>query len=219
MCGGKIGWNRGGGMDKQSYPQGASICQSMHMWTEFFVCDFKGGRMRGSPLWHWPPLSFMFHIWHDYKNRAKIHRHTNPHLTKNLATALSPFQWLDSPRSLDGLRDTVTVSRDPRRQPWDKALIITLCTPRWKAGGGVTLWWGERSGREAIDLRLIVEMEEYPHLPQWPLIRTGYNTHTKNAYTHTYTQLSMLLRRTVLSSVITLLPLWHGEIGAIWTPL
>lgn len=135
MCGGKIGWNRGGGMDKQSYPQGASICQSMHMWTEFFVCDFKGGRMRGSPLWHWPPLSFMFHIWHDYKNRAKIHRHTNPHLTKNLATALSPFQWLDSPRSLDGLRDTVTVSRDPRRQPWDKALIITLCTPRWKAGG------------------------------------------------------------------------------------
>lgn len=35
----------------------------------------------------------------------------------------------------------------------------------------------------------------------------------------THTGVRKLLRWAVLSPVITLLPLWHGEIGAIWTPL
>lgn len=124
-------------MDKHSYPQGGSICQCVGECARVnsvFVCDFKGGRMRGSPLWHWPPLSFMFHIWHDYKHTHKC-TDTHPRVTKNPATALSACQWLDSPRSLDGLRDTVTVSQNPHRQPWDKKLIITLRTLRWMAGG------------------------------------------------------------------------------------
>lgn len=63
---------------------------------------------------------------------------------------------------------------------------------------------------------LIVEMEKY--LPRWPLSQTVCNAHThKNTYTRT--QQRKLLRRAVLSPAITLLPLWHGEIGAIWTPL
>lgn len=80
------------------------------------------------------------HLCHScfiYDMITNIHKCTNthPHITKSLATALSACEWLDSPRGLDGLRDTVTVSQDPRRQPWDKKLIITPRTPRWMAGG------------------------------------------------------------------------------------
>lgn len=42
MCGGKIGWNRGEGMDKHSYPP--FICQCVG-WcarvNSVFMCDFK----------------------------------------------------------------------------------------------------------------------------------------------------------------------------------
>lgn len=205
-------------MHKHSYPQGASICQCIgecaHV-KSVFVYEFKGGRMRGSPMWHRPPLSFMFHIWHDYKHTQKC-TDTHPRITKNLATALSACQWLDSPRSLEGLRDTVTVSQDPCRQPWDEKPIITLFCPRWMAGGHTMMRWKEwkRGNRPEAYFGDGAISTSAP-----VTTKTGWEEHNYKKCTHTRTQPGKLPRWAVLSPGITLLPLWHGEIGAIWTLL
>lgn len=39
----------------------ASALESVHVQCICLCVISKDGRMRGSPLWHWPPLSFMFH--------------------------------------------------------------------------------------------------------------------------------------------------------------
>ena len=163
---------------KDCYPQDASSVQPV-----VFVCNFKKAEeWEGSPLWHRPPLSFMFHIYriantHTHTNSTDTHRR----ITKNLATALSVCQRLDSPRSLDGLRDTVTLSQDPCRQPWDKKLIIALHTPRWVAGGGVTLWWGGKECRRGNRL------EAHRGAGAISTSATAASqTYTKKMYTHAH---------------------------------
>lgn len=136
-------------------------------------------------MWHRPPLSFMFHIWHDYKHTQKC-TDTHPHITKNLATALSACQWLDSPRSLEGLRDTVTVSQDPCRQPWDEKPIITLFCPRWMAGGHTMMRWKEwkRGNRPEAYFGDGTISTSAP-----VTTKTGWEEHNyKNVHTHAHSQ-------------------------------
>lgn len=139
MCSGKIGWNRGEGMDKHSYPQCASICQCVGLcvcvngvWLWFL----RWKNERASPVTLATSIIHVSYMtWLQTHTKAHKCKDAHPHVTKSSATALSACQWLGSPRSQDGLRDTVTVSQDPRRQPWDKKLIIAPRTPRWMAGG------------------------------------------------------------------------------------
>lgn len=86
--------------------------------------------------------------------------------------------------------------------------LLTL-PGEWQGGGGGghAVMRRKEWRREAIDPRPIVEMEQYPHLPQWPRRQAEYNTHTHaQMYTHA-TQPRKLLSRAVLSPAITLLPL------------
>lgn len=102
MCSGKIVQRGGKGMDKHSYPPGASICQCVGQcacMNSVFMCNFKAGRMKGgSPVTLSTsviPVSYMQWV------QTAAHRCTDPqpHATKSPATALSACQQLHSPRS------------------------------------------------------------------------------------------------------------------------
>lgn len=162
-------------LDKHFYPQGAyTNC--------VFVCDFKTGRMRKFPLWHWPPLLFMFHIVYMtlLQTQTQAHKCTDAHshVTKSLAAALSTCRWLpQNPGWVAWHRHSIPESLQAAlTQAAHHCSLHSQVKGRWSC-------YDEKEGVE--DPRPIVEVEKYPpHLLQWPLRPTGYNTH-KNASTCT----------------------------------
>lgn len=93
----------------------------------------------------------------SYMTWLKTHtnRHT-PTCNKEPGHCFVCMSVADSPRSLDGLRDTVTVCQDPHRQPWEKKLNLTPLIPRWMVGGHAVMrrkGWrrGNRPGADCED--------------------------------------------------------------------
>lgn len=156
-----------------------------------FACDFT------APQWCRPPWSFTFHTI-----ARQIYTQVQIHIRCFVCMSLA---WFSQQHGVTALR----LSQDPCRQPWDKKLIITQCTPRWMAGGHAVMRTEGRKGGN--------KLEAYCEDGQISTSATAA-TQTKT-HPHARTQLRKLHRRAVLSAVITLLPLWHEEIGAIWTPL
>lgn len=83
--------------------------------------------------------------------------------------------WLLLCLHVSGWMGCVTPSQYPRMPAGSlgtrRSSSLFALPGEWQ---GVTLWWGGRSGGEAIDPRPIVEMAQYPHLLQWQ-----GGTHTK----------------------------------------
>lgn len=115
-------------MYSHSYPQCAFMCQvirqciyanTVYVWFQ----RWKNERLSPATL-----AIFLIHVSYNMITNTQKNAHAHLHITKELVSALSACQWLHSPRSWDGLRDTATVSLDPHRQHWDEKLIITLCS-------------------------------------------------------------------------------------------
>lgn len=162
----------------------ATVLNSVHEWKVFWCGLSKQRRMRGSPLWHWRPASFMFYIWHDYKNTHKgseMRRcsHTCNKERGHCHCLDSPKAWVDCVTPSKYSRIPLQGGLDIRSSP-----LLSVLPGKWQ---WVKLWWGGSGGEEAIDWRAFVEMEEYLHLPLRPHRQTEYNTHRNIIYpTHTH---------------------------------
>lgn len=129
------------------------VCWTVCMWEQCICVRFQSWKNeKASPV---TLATSVIHVSYMTWLQTQTHKcaDTHPRVTKSLATALSACQRLDSPRSLDGLRDAVAMSHDPHRQPWDKKLIISPCGPRWMAEGHTVMrrmGWRRGNGPEAL---------------------------------------------------------------------
>lgn len=123
----------------------ASVLDSVHVWAVCLWVISKQGEWEGLPCdtGHLCHSCFIYDmITNTHILASQIHRRT-PTSNKEPGRLLClQVSGLILPEAWMGLRDTVTVSQDPRGRPWD---WTALPGERWV--GVVTLWWGVRGGR------------------------------------------------------------------------
>ena len=158
-------------MHKHSYPQGApllyaSALETTHMWALWLCAIWKVEEWEGLPC----DTRHLCHSRVIYDIITNTHKKCTYNKRSGHCFVCMSAAWFSQKPGMG----CVTPSHYPMIPTGSlgtrSSSSLFSLPGDWQ---GVTLWWGGKSGREAIDLRPIVETAQQSHTLPWPRKQAG----------------------------------------------